>query len=143
MKKYKSKWRAEDKASGIAHNHTEIDKALLDLNQRLDEADTARQKETAEKAGAKHAKCLTLNIWPDQKKEENDTGESLRKRSRSSTSSDSMSYFSERHEREISLRQGKLKLKKQELDLQAQRIQQHNRLSKLNSCLFSSTVQSC
>ena len=35
-----------------------------------------------------------------------------------------MSYFSERHEREISLRQGRLKLKKQKLDLQAQRIQQ-------------------
>lgn len=59
MKKQKLKRRAEDKASGIARSHTEIDKALLDLNQRLDEADTARQKETTEKAGTKHAKCLT------------------------------------------------------------------------------------
>ena len=29
VKKYKSKWRPEDKASGIAPNQTEIDEALL------------------------------------------------------------------------------------------------------------------
>ena len=43
VKKYKSKWRAEDKASGIAPNHTEIDEALHDLIERFDEADSARQ----------------------------------------------------------------------------------------------------
>ena len=35
------------------------------------------------------------------------------------TSNDCISYFSEKHEREISLRQEELKLRKQELDLQA------------------------
>ena len=49
VKKYKSKWRAEDKASGIAPNHTEIDEALHDLIERFNEADAARQKGTAEK----------------------------------------------------------------------------------------------
>ena len=41
-KKYKSKWGAEDKASGIAPNRIEIDEALHDLIERFDEADTAR-----------------------------------------------------------------------------------------------------
>ena len=49
MKKYKSKWRAEDKVSGIAPNHNEIDEALLELIERFDEVDTARQKVTTEK----------------------------------------------------------------------------------------------
>ena len=49
VKKCKSKWRAEDKASGTAPNHIEIDEALLDSIERFDESDTARQKEIAEK----------------------------------------------------------------------------------------------
>ena len=49
VKKYKSKRRAEDKASGRAPNHTEIDEALLDMIERFDEADIARQKAKAEK----------------------------------------------------------------------------------------------
>ena len=49
MKKYQSKWTAEDKASGIAPNHTKIDESLHDLIERFDEADAARQKATAEK----------------------------------------------------------------------------------------------
>ena len=43
VKKYKSKWRAEDKA------YTEIDEALYDLIERFDEAEAERQKATAEK----------------------------------------------------------------------------------------------
>ena len=71
VKKYKSKWRAEDKASGIAPSYTEIDEALYDLIERFDEADAARQKATAEKkfqssrgacAGTKYAKGLTGNM---------------------------------------------------------------------------------
>ena len=71
VKKFKSKWRAEDKASGIAPNHTEIDEALHDLIERFNEADAARQKGTAEKkfqsrrgacAGTKYAKGLTGNM---------------------------------------------------------------------------------
>ena len=49
VKKYKSKWRAEDKGSGIAPNHTELEEALHDLIGQFDEADAARQKATAEK----------------------------------------------------------------------------------------------
>ena len=43
MKKYKLKWRTENKASRITPNHTEIDEAPLDLIERFDEADTAIQ----------------------------------------------------------------------------------------------------
>ena len=46
------------------------------------------------------------------KRKENDTGEGSQKRSRRSTSNDFISYFSEKHEREISLGQEELKLKK-------------------------------
>ena len=59
-----------------------------------------------------------------RKRKENDTSEGSQKRSRRSTSNDYISYFSEKHERETPLHQEKLKLKKQELDLQAQQIQQ-------------------
>ena len=59
-----------------------------------------------------------------RKRKENDRGEGSQERSRRSTSNDFISYFSKKHEREISLRQGELKLKKQEFDLQAQQMQQ-------------------
>ena len=49
VKKYKSEWRAEDKASGISPNRTETDEALHDLIEQFDEADAAKQKATAEK----------------------------------------------------------------------------------------------
>ena len=48
VKKYKSEWRAEDKASGISPNRTEADEALHDLIEQFDEADAAKQKPTAE-----------------------------------------------------------------------------------------------
>ena len=48
MKKYRSKWRVEDKAPGIAPNHTEIDEVLHDLIEQLHKADAATQKATAE-----------------------------------------------------------------------------------------------
>ena len=48
MKKYRSKWRAEDKAPGIAPNHTEIDEALNDLIEKFDKAGAAAEKATAE-----------------------------------------------------------------------------------------------
>ena len=58
MRKFKLKWWAEDCASEIAPNHTEMDKALLDLIDRFDETDTARQKATAEKKNTKLRRSL-------------------------------------------------------------------------------------
>ena len=133
VNKYKSKWRAEDKSSGTAPSYTEIDEALYDLIERLDEADAARQKATAEKkskveeklAQAQNMQNASLETFGETRKsKENDTGEGSQERSRKPTSKDFISYFSEKHEREISLRQEELKLKKQELDLQAQQMQQ-------------------
>ena len=121
VKKYKSKWRAEDKASGIAPSYTEIDEALYDLIERFDEADAERQKATAEKKSkveeelvqAQNMRNASLETFGEtRKRKENDTGEGSQKRSRRSTSNDFISYFSEKHEREISLRQEELKLKK-------------------------------
>ena len=75
VKKYKSKRRAEDKASGRAPNHTEIDEALLDLIERFDEADIARQKAKAEKkveeklVQIQNMRNASLETWRYQKKE--------------------------------------------------------------------------
>ena len=67
----------------------------------------------------------SLEIFGEtRKRKENDTGEGSQKRFHRSTSNDFISYFSEKHKREILLRQEELKLKKQELDLQAQQMQQ-------------------
>ena len=124
VKKYKSKRRAEDKASGRAPNHTEIDEALLDLIERFDEADIARQKAKAEKkveeklVQIQNMQNVSLETCGDTRKRK-ENGEGSQKRSRRSTSNDYISYFSEKHEREISLRQEELKLRKQEFDLQA------------------------
>ena len=125
VKKYKSKRRAEDKASGRAPNHTEIDEALLDLIERFDEADIARRKAKAEKKKVEeklvqiqNMQNVSLETCGDTRKRK-ENGEGSQKRSRRSTSNDCISYFSEKHEREISLRQEELKLRKQELDLQA------------------------
>ena len=63
-------------------------------------------------------------VGKTRKRTENDRGEGLQNRSRRSTSNDFISYFSQMHEREISLREEELKLKKQELDLQDQQMQQ-------------------
>ena len=91
MKKYKSKWRAEHKASGIAPSYTEIDEALHDLIERFDEADAARQKATAEKKSkveeelvqAQNMRNASLETFGEtRKRKENDTGEGSQKRSR-------------------------------------------------------------
>ena len=72
-----------------------------------------------------------------RKKKENDAGEGSQKRSRKSTSNDFISYFSEKHEREISLRQEELKLKKkQELDLEAQQMQQTQQIQQAEFLLI-------
>ena len=146
VKKYKSKWRAEDKASGIAPSYTEIDEALYDLIERFDEADAARQKATAEKKSkveeelvqAQNMRNASLETFGEtRKRKENDTGEGSQKRSRRSTSNDFISYFSEKHEREISLRQEELKLKKkQELDLEAQQMQQTQQIQQAEFLLI-------
>ena len=152
VKKYKSKWTAEDKASGIAPNHTEIDESLHGLIERFDEADAARQKATAEKKSkieeelvqAQNMRNVSLETFGEtRKREENDSGEGSQKRSRRSTSNDFISHFSEKHEREISLRQEELKTKNKSLIYRLNKYNRHNRFSKLNSCLFSSRVQSC
>ena len=63
VKKYKSKWRAEEKASGISPNHTEIDEALHDLTERFNKADAARQKATAKKnPKLNRSLCLAQNM---------------------------------------------------------------------------------
>ena len=146
VKKYKSKWRAEDKASGIAPSYTEIDEALYDLIERFDEADAARQKATAEKKSkveeelvqAQNMRNASLETFGEtRKRKENDTGEGSQKRSRRSTSNDFISYFSEKHEREISLRQEELKLKKkQELDLEGQQMQQTQQIQQAEFLLI-------
>ena len=146
VKKYKSKWRAEDKASGIAPSYTEIDEALYDLIERFDEADAARQKATAEKKSkveeelvqAQNMRNASLETFGEtRKRKENDTGEGSQKRSRRSTSNDFISYFSEKHEREISLRQEELKFKKkQELDLEAQQMQQTQQIQQAEFLLI-------
>ena len=146
VKKYKSKWRAEDKASGIAPSYTEIDEALYDLIERFDEADAARQKATAEKKSkveeelvqAQNMRNASLETFGEtRKRKENDTGEGSQKRSRRSTSNDFISYFSEKHERETSLRQEELKFKKkQELDLEAQQMQQTQQIQQAEFLLI-------
>ena len=132
MKKYKSKWRAEDKVSGIAPNHTELEEALHDLIVWFDEADPARQKATAEKKSkvegelvqTQNMRNASLETFGEtRKRKENDTAEGSQIRSRRSISNDFIYYFSEKHEKEISLRQEELKSKKQELDLQAQQME--------------------
>ena len=132
VKKYKAKWRTEDKASGIAPDHSELDEALLDLIERFDEADTARQKVTAEKKSkveeelmqAQDMRNASLETFGETRKRKENDPEGTQKRSRRSTSHDYISYFTEKHEKEHSLRQEELKLKKQELDLQSQQMQQ-------------------
>ena len=145
VKKYKSKWRAKDKASGIAPSYTEMHETLYDFIERFDEADAARQKATAEKKSkveeelvqAQNMRNASLETFGEtRKRKENDTGEGLQKRSRRSTSNDFISYFSEKHEREISLRQEELELKKQELDLQAQQMQQAQQIQQAQFLLI-------
>ena len=93
--------------------------------ERFDEADIARRKAKAEKKKVEeklvqiqNMQNVSLETCGDTRKRK-ENGEGSQKRSRRSTSNDCISYFSEKHEREISLRQEELKLRKQELDLQA------------------------
>ena len=59
-----------------------------------------------------------------------------KKRSPRSTSNDFMSYFYEKHEREISSCQEELKLKKQEFDLKAQQEQQPHQIQQVQFLLI-------
>ena len=103
VKKYKSKWRADDKASGIASNHTEIGEALHDLIERFDEADAARQKATAEIKSkveeelvqAQNMRNVSLETFgKTRKRKANNTGETSQKRSHRSTFNNFISYSS-------------------------------------------------
>ena len=103
VKKYKSIWRAEDKASGIASNHTEIGEALHDLIERFDEANAARQKAPAEIKSkveeklvqAQNMRNVSLETFgKTRNRKANDTGETSQKRSRRSTFNDFISYSS-------------------------------------------------
>ena len=89
VKNYKSKWRAEDKASGIAPSYTEIDEALYDLIERFNEADAASQKVTAEKKSkveeelvqAQNMRNVSLETFGEtRKRKENDTDEGSQKK---------------------------------------------------------------
>ena len=57
---------------------------------------------------AQNMRKASLETCETLKRKENDTGEGSQKRSRRSTSNDFISYFSEKHERKISLRQEEL-----------------------------------
>ena len=131
VKKYKSKWRAEDKASRTALSHTEIDEALLYLIEWFDEADTARQKATAEKKSkvkeelvqAQSMRNVSLETFgKTRKRNENDTGKGSQKRSRRSRSNDSISYFVRSMKGKFNYAKKNWILKKQDLVLQAQQI---------------------
>ena len=141
MKKYKSKWRAENKASRIAPNHTEIDETLLDLIEQFDEADTARQKAGAEKKSKIEEELVqTQNMRNASPETVGDTRK--RKQNDTTYTVDYISYFYEKHEGNF-IAPSELKIKNKSLIYRLYKCSRHNRLSRPNSCLFTSRVQSC
>ena len=104
VKKFKAKRRAEDKASGIAPEHSELDDALLDLIERFEEADSQRTKASAEKKSkqeeeysqAQDMRNASLETFGETRKRKENEPEGSQKRSRRSTTHDYISYFSEK-----------------------------------------------
>lgn len=89
MKKQKLKRRAEDKASGIATNHNEIDEALRDLFGELMKLILQDRKQQLKKwkvdeelVQAQDMRSASLETFGEpRKKKQNDKGEDSQKRS--------------------------------------------------------------
>ena len=104
FKKNKAKWNEEEKSSGTKPDYTELDGALMDPIQRLDEADSERKRETNEKkskienelAKAQEMLQTSLETFCQTKKRKESNTETPQKRRRSSFSQDYLSYFSEK-----------------------------------------------
>lgn len=127
-KKFKAKRAAEDKASGISPEPSEKDEALLDLIERFSEADEEHQKKSAEKktkaegdiAKAQEMREKALETFGETKKRKDlENGEGSSKRARRS-STDLLSYLKEKSEKDHELRQQELRMKQEQINLQAQ-----------------------
>ena len=126
-KKYKQKWNSEDMASGINPEHTEIDDALRDIIERFDEADEARAKLNDEKkcnaesdlCKAKEIRQLSLETFGESSKRKDiDDVENSGKKQKRRSSCDTITYLTEKSQRDHELRKEELKLKERELEIQ-------------------------
>ena len=128
VKKFKSKQNEENKASGISPEMTELDEALQDIIERFNEADLARDKESAEKKSkqaedlikAQEIRNQSLETFGDTRKRKDDNVEVNRKRARKT---DTFLYLEEKSKRDHVLQTEALKLKEKKLQLQAQQLQ--------------------
>ena len=123
---YKKKVRAEEKASGIEVEESEIDQLLLEIVEKFEEAKDGIDKATAEKnetAKAEHSatqeqrqRAIKSLGETNKRKREYKGDEEPPKRSRK-TGSDTIAYLTERTEKEFEMREKELQQKRKEMDL--------------------------
>lgn len=133
-KQQKRKLREEERASGIAPDHSEIEISIEDIIERFknkDEEDERQEAWKKEKADVETAKAVemrqlsmeTLAASKKRKAETNNEGEKP-KRSVSCSGSETIAYLKRKAEVDAELKREKMKLKKAEAE--ERKIQQDN-----------------
>lgn len=128
-KEQKNKRRKEEKASGIAPEHTPFDDSMTDIIERFKERDAEDQQldsEKREKAEEETVKAVemrkaSVETFAQSKKRK---GEQEQKKCKHSTGTETVAYLREKAELDASLKREELQLRKAELDVK--KIQQEN-----------------
>lgn len=133
LEHFKKKINAEERASGISPEETELDIALQDIMERLDEAEEEQSKQTANKKAkqegdmqkAKEMRKRSLETFSETK--DRSMEENCSKRSRNN-GSETIAYLKEKAAMEVQLRkeelQQKAHLKEEELKVRKAEQQQ-------------------
>ena len=122
-KNHKRKMAAEERASGIDPEHTELDEALQDIVERTEgaqdelakgeerrERNAEKEKETAEDVRKRSMERLSQT-------RERESPESAKKKRKCSSPGDTVEYLKEKSERELEIRREEIELRKREMAL--------------------------
>lgn len=143
-KKYKKKIAAEEKASGISPNETELDIAMGDILERFSEADAEHEKANNEKkkkveedsGKAEEMRKRSLETFGETMQRNENTTPKKKKRS---TGSEVLEYLKEKGIRDEKLRETELELKKNESE---NREKQQNRTFEQQQSSFQHLLES-
>lgn len=131
LAKHKTKQRKDISASGISPEQTELDAALDDLLERVEEAEkrhasNATEKKSQEDQQKQHAeevRRMSLETYSETRKRTADDGVAPKKKRTRSTGSDVINFLRESREQKDNSQTAMLNLMSHQIELQQQQMQ--------------------
>ncbi len=123
-KEFKRKVAEENRASGVAPEHTELDQALEDILERSEAAqeEVARGDERKEKNAEKERETAeSVRKRPMERLAETrgrESPKSAKKKRKGSIDQDAVEYLREKNEKELKIKMDEIELRKREIDIQ-------------------------